>query len=59
MDPDLPTLTNVTMTDFERRIAARALNLAAVFQQAFDDGAEVVRPLLDLAERICPEDSCA
>jgi hypothetical protein len=56
MDPDLPTLTPVTMTDHERRIAARALNLAAVFQQAFDDGAELAQPLLDLAERICPED---
>jgi hypothetical protein len=54
-DQPYPTLTTVTLTDTERRAAARALNMAAVMLDALDDHLES-GVALELAARICPEE---
>lgn len=54
-DQDVPTLTTLTLTDTERRVAARALNMAAVMLDALDDALSAACAL-GLAERICPEE---
>jgi hypothetical protein len=52
-DDDL-TLTTITLTDRERRVCGRALQIAATMMDALDNPGEALEAL-ELAERIAPE----
>jgi hypothetical protein len=57
-DQPYPTLTTLTLTDTERCVAARALNMTAVMLDALGtpDDRLMAGTALELAARICPEE---
>jgi hypothetical protein len=52
-EPDF-TLTTVTLTDRERRVCGRALQIAATMMDALDNAAEAFEAA-ELSARIAPE----
>lgn len=52
-DTDVPVITNVALTDAERRRAARAVEFIANVLGA--DGSTPVQEHMDLAQRLMPE----